>query len=85
MEGSETLLQDACACKNDLHFTSVNFPAVANFSAYKKMNKFCGKHKKIAGYKYRKKYFKTYKDCPKKTVVYHKQPIEQEGQKQVFF
>ena len=59
-------LEDACARKNDLHFTSVNSPTVANVSAYKKMNKFCEKHKKIACDKYHKKYFETYKDCSKK-------------------
>ena len=59
-------LESACARKNDLYFISVNFPTVANVSAYNKMNKFCEKHKKIARDRYHKKYFETYKDCSKK-------------------
>ena len=59
-------LEDACARKQDLFFESVVRPTEANIKAYKKLNKFCKKHKDIAKNKYHKKYFETHKDCSKK-------------------
>ena len=59
-------LEDACARKQDLYHLSITTPTVENRSAYKKLNKFCEKHKKIAQKKYYKKYFENYKDCSKK-------------------
>ena len=59
-------LEDACARKQDLYHLSVTEPTAENKAAYKKMNKFCEKHKKIAQKKYYKKHFENYKDCSKK-------------------
>ena len=59
-------LEDACARKQDLYHKSVKYPTLENTSAYKKMDKFCVKHKKIAKDKYFKKYFETHKDNSKK-------------------
>ena len=59
-------LEDACSRKQDLYHKSVQFPTKENIQAYKKMDKFCEKHRKIAQKKYYQKYFNTYKNCSKK-------------------
>jgi len=59
-------LEIACARKQNLYHESVHHPTEINIKAYKKLNKFCKKHKNLAKNKYHKKYFETYKDCSKK-------------------
>ena len=59
-------LEDAFSRKNDLYHKSVNEPTEENIDAYKKMNKFCEKHKNKAKSKYYKKQFEKYKDCSKR-------------------
>ena len=59
-------LENACARKQDLYHKSVKYPTLENIAAYKKMDKFCAKHKKIAKDRYFKKYFEKHKDNSKK-------------------
>ena len=79
-------LEDAIARKENLFHESIKFPTAENINAYKKMNEFCEKHKKIAQGKYYNKYFDQYKDNSKKQwqminnvlgrKVYHKETIK---------
>ncbi len=58
--------EDAFARKQKLYHISVEKPTIANITTYKKMNKFCEKHKNRAKQKYYKKYFDKYKENSRK-------------------
>ena len=59
-------LEDAIARKETLFHERVKRPTTENINAFKKMEKFCEKHKKIAQERYYKKYFEQYKNNSKK-------------------